>query len=458
MISILMIAETKTSANLYTALKSGIICPFNYVTNYDSGLKEIFEKKPALVFIQDEISSISSESVARHSQDMLKTSAPVFVLLYETESTASRASGLFKHSLALLDPTSVNKVFQLLQELFSTQIKQIFVESQQTDDAPIYERFDLGGPPAEKEACVIVNKNSEPNVSRIETCVIELQKLSEQPSVITDETHLKIETSQEICVVNKIDAISNLETNTTEPNTEIAKGSSKEFCDNFVTTAQKPITDSLKTTEFDTDIIHSEIENLDIHREAFVIQESTTQSQVLVKFKFYAAIAYALLFSVCIGIFVYLYSEINALKMELKKLQGEVIAASESVRKISKDKKEIKETDVLQTMLISTKKDSEYSKTHANWERHLGAEYEIRTFTEKTKLKAIQCIATKPEYNLDADLIALLNFYTGKAQYQIIKSVNEGKLIKQYAKSHTMNILIYKYTLTSQVTAFVIEL
>src|SRR4051812_45191442 len=49
--------------------------------DFDRGLKEIFDKRPPLVFIQDDIGGVSGETVARHIKALLQDNCPKIVLL-----------------------------------------------------------------------------------------------------------------------------------------------------------------------------------------------------------------------------------------------------------------------------------------------------------------------------------------------------------------------------------------
>ena len=49
--------------------------------DFDTGLKEVFEKKPLAVFIQHEISGIKGETVIRHLTALLQTNSPQFIHL-----------------------------------------------------------------------------------------------------------------------------------------------------------------------------------------------------------------------------------------------------------------------------------------------------------------------------------------------------------------------------------------
>jgi hypothetical protein len=51
------------------------------VPDFDTGLKEVFEKRPLAVFIQDEIAGVKGETVTRHIKSLLQANSPQFIHL-----------------------------------------------------------------------------------------------------------------------------------------------------------------------------------------------------------------------------------------------------------------------------------------------------------------------------------------------------------------------------------------
>jgi hypothetical protein len=74
------------------------------VGDFDQGLKDVFEKRPAVVCIQDQIGGVSGESVARHIQLLLGKDASHFILMHEGNPKARIVSGLFDHLVDLTVP------------------------------------------------------------------------------------------------------------------------------------------------------------------------------------------------------------------------------------------------------------------------------------------------------------------------------------------------------------------
>lgn len=77
------------------------------VADFDHGLKDVFEKRPVVVCIQEQIAGVTGESVARHIQLLLGSGAPAFILLHEAGSKARPVAGLFEHLIDLSAPFEV---------------------------------------------------------------------------------------------------------------------------------------------------------------------------------------------------------------------------------------------------------------------------------------------------------------------------------------------------------------
>jgi len=65
------------------------------VEDFDQGLKDVFEKRPAVVCIQEQIGGVAGESVARHIQLLLGKNASYFILMHDGNPKARTVPGLF---------------------------------------------------------------------------------------------------------------------------------------------------------------------------------------------------------------------------------------------------------------------------------------------------------------------------------------------------------------------------
>jgi flagellar FliL protein len=63
------------------AIQPLLTAKISIVPDFDTGLKEVFEKRPLVVFIQDEIAGVKGETVTRHIKSLLQANSPQFIHL-----------------------------------------------------------------------------------------------------------------------------------------------------------------------------------------------------------------------------------------------------------------------------------------------------------------------------------------------------------------------------------------
>ncbi|WP_139366793.1 hypothetical protein [Trichlorobacter thiogenes] len=98
------------------------------VEDFDHGLKDVFEKRPVAVCIQEQITGITGESVARHIQLLLGNGAPGFVLMHEGNAKAKPVPGLFSYLVDLNAPFEVvcEALRKALQALLGDQWDMVY--------------------------------------------------------------------------------------------------------------------------------------------------------------------------------------------------------------------------------------------------------------------------------------------------------------------------------------------
>lgn len=82
MITILFISDDTRVPDFIARVQSQLKARMRLATDFDQGLKEVFDNRPSAVFIQGDISGISGETVARHIKTLLRRDAPRIVLIH----------------------------------------------------------------------------------------------------------------------------------------------------------------------------------------------------------------------------------------------------------------------------------------------------------------------------------------------------------------------------------------
>lgn len=101
MLNLLFIISHPRAGAIMSHLQPQLKIRIDLVADFDHGLKDVFEKRPAIVIIQEQITGVSGDSVARHIQMLLGSSAPTFVLAHEGNPRAKAVKGLFEYLLNL---------------------------------------------------------------------------------------------------------------------------------------------------------------------------------------------------------------------------------------------------------------------------------------------------------------------------------------------------------------------
>lgn len=104
MLNLLFISNNPKAQYIKSVLQPVLKVIIDVVPDFDHGLKDVFEKRPATVCIQEQIAGVTGESVARHIQMLLGTGSPRFILMHEGSSKAKLIKGLFEHVIDLNQP------------------------------------------------------------------------------------------------------------------------------------------------------------------------------------------------------------------------------------------------------------------------------------------------------------------------------------------------------------------
>lgn len=157
MLNLLFISDSPKAEYIRSALQPLLKVIIDVVTDFDHGLKEVFEKRPTTVCIQDQIGGVTGESVARHIQMLLGNSAPTFILLHNGDGKARTIKGLFEHliDLSQSNETVAEEIKSTLKLLLGDQWKRIYIPPKRT---PASVRSSVAAPEgSRKDADKLVN-------------------------------------------------------------------------------------------------------------------------------------------------------------------------------------------------------------------------------------------------------------------------------------------------------------
>ncbi len=129
MLNLLFISDSPKTESIKSELQPFLKVIIDVVTDFDSGMRDVFEKRPTVVCIQDQIGTVTGESVARHIQMLLGGGAPTFILLHTGKSKAKAVKGLYEQVIDLGRPGNVlaEEVKNTLKLLLGDKWEKIYI-------------------------------------------------------------------------------------------------------------------------------------------------------------------------------------------------------------------------------------------------------------------------------------------------------------------------------------------
>ncbi len=118
MVNTLIISDRECIKSLVNFFQPKITGKIDVAVDFDRGLNEIFNKRPATVFIQSEISGIFAETVTKHIKGLLAADCPKIILLWESAMAKIPENGDFDDTFDLSLPEQ--QLISSFQKLLST--------------------------------------------------------------------------------------------------------------------------------------------------------------------------------------------------------------------------------------------------------------------------------------------------------------------------------------------------
>jgi len=129
MVNLLFISNNSKIDIIKSALQPLLKVKIDIVGDFDYGLKDVFGKRPAVVFIQDQIAGVTGDSVGHHIQMLLGSGAPSFIYMHDGNPKAKPNKGLYDHLIDLSqdDAKVVADIQSTLELLLGQKWQQIYV-------------------------------------------------------------------------------------------------------------------------------------------------------------------------------------------------------------------------------------------------------------------------------------------------------------------------------------------
>jgi hypothetical protein len=130
MLNLLIISDNSKAFIMLDRLQPMLSLKIDIISDFDQGLKEVLEKRPATVIIQDEIGGVSSENVIRHVRMLLGSGSPSFILLHQGGKAVSPVKGLYEYVADLSLPAAAffEKLLSSLKEIYSSRWDKVYIK------------------------------------------------------------------------------------------------------------------------------------------------------------------------------------------------------------------------------------------------------------------------------------------------------------------------------------------
>lgn len=130
MLNLLFISDSLKAEYIKSVLQPVLKVIIDVVTDFDHGLRDVIDKRPAVVFIQYQIGSVTGESVARHIQMLLGSTSPTFILLHNETDKPKAIKGLYEQLIDLSQPNAVlsKNIIEMLKQLLGDQWDKICIQ------------------------------------------------------------------------------------------------------------------------------------------------------------------------------------------------------------------------------------------------------------------------------------------------------------------------------------------
>lgn len=468
MINLLFISNNPQVELLRNHFQQILKLRIEVVEDFDHGLKDVFEKRPAVVCIQDQIAGVTGESVARHIQLLLGNGSPRFVLMHEGSAKAQAVPGLFNNLIDLSNPfdetcETLRKALQsLLGErwdlLYCKPLKEapssgLVAGDIASADHPLTAIVDT---PALASQLPDIQTKLEPEGVAVGETLVE----QTMPTGIAPKSQ-PIQTAQ----ISEEPAVSAAPFAFAEPPLDSSRLASLHEHEHYDPEPQRPkrliqqvpSSPSGGVEELDTspvsldELLHNFEENY------------RSRKRMLWRVGIAALIVSGtgslFFFSMNRGVFQSLTSVVVEQKKTVGLQQSSAQPVVSSVTAAASEAQVVAQQEQhLPTFIPKTNRDTDFSATKPGWSRYLSDLRDYRLFYADGRLQALQVLGRGDNVINDTELKRVLHELTGTDQYRIERRENKNGLHQEHALilPGRSELLIYRASSKGPIKAFVV--
>lgn len=454
MLNLLFISNNLKTDIIKQFLQPLLKVKIDVVTDFDNGLKDVFEKRPATIFIQEQIAGVRGESVARHIQMLLGDGAPSFILMHEGNARVKPVKGLFECLIDLTQPDNklIEDVLTILKFILGPEwVKNVMPEEQ--------------GPDVQAVSFAVPEEKRVDADRLVDDLLSDLEAADGEASDVLQTPEMTV-SSAATAVLPLQDHAAPVSTSTVTPP---APGSEKT--DSIPPAAETEQIPSLPSPADFRISAGSQETHEQIPEELLLAFEDNYHSHA--NFRKKLAVAVVVVAGLVTAGWLLLRQNPNKMSLmnapaippsastsELKK-QADVHAAAPAAQKQISASRKPKGTitSPLPAFITAGSLDSSFSARKPGWERYAGKAYECRVFRTGGDIKAVQVMAVKGKSISDNFMESALKEVTGNSGFSIVSNEQKnGLLIQRGSAGKKADLLIYRTKTSGAIRAFVVSL
>ena len=498
MLNLLIISNNIKAESIRKILQPMLRAKIDILGDFDLGLKEVFEKRPTTVLIQEHLDGVSAENVARHIQMLLGKSGPTFILLHDGNSSAKPVKGLFDHVVDLSMPAKpfFEDMISKLKLVYGDQWEKFYISSDSKSSEPVVDVATIVDSDAANRMVdeLLSDLNSE-NES-IEEKVVSPSAENAKSEVGEDTPFLATKTEEIAALLMEAANESRTIQLATEdlkvvPQIETPKPQIKEIPSNNSNPQPRPVSAvkssvSLKSGQnTDSQKVSCPLPQINAGgTESPQPDLSKLSDDILLSFEknyrtdssHWKSVAIIGLIVACIlaGGWYLLRNNLTMIAMTKKKQEAPAASVAQPINSavsgtvpansiqmpLSSSTKSVNAAKAtLPSFVPLNGRDLTYSGSGPGWERYLSESVDIRLLRTEGRIRAIQVLAVKGATLSDVYLKNVLKELVGNDQLkQLSINQKQGFKMQRYGLNPKGEILIYRNKVSDAISAFVLSL
>ncbi|MDD2898892.1 MAG: hypothetical protein PHI31_09290 [Desulfuromonadaceae bacterium] len=451
MLNLLFISDSQKAEYIKSVLQPALKVIIDVVSDFDHGMRDVFDKRPAIVFIQYQIGTVTGESVARHIQMLLGSTAPTFILLYNQNDKPVAIKGLYEHLIDVSLPNAAlsKKVVQTLKLLLGGQWGKICVQPAAVP------------PPVQTSSESSASDQLPPVVSKTGKIPIDAS------GALSIDAALNAENSTVVLAAEDAPPVLHDHSPVTVPREKPAAIRSEKDKPEVPSVAVAPPQSQLSPhpAEFRISRDSAAVQDEDTMPEDLLLAFEENYRLESNSVKRYIALILA-------GVFLaggcwYLLTKNSPVGLSLKQRVVSLTGAKTSSVAVPTPVATAKPVvppipkppakPLLPSFIPKEGLDSSYAAGKPGWERYVGADVEFRVFSDSGRLKALQVLAIKDGKIPEQLLKSVLQEFAGSSEYKVTsKATKSGVRVENGTIDNKGEIEVYRKS--GSVRAFVVSL